>query len=57
MKDPNGKYVVVDLVEGARKNGEFVYNYIWNKPSINKEVGKVAYARWFEPYKFMIGAG
>ncbi|ABR31423.1 methyl-accepting chemotaxis protein [Thermosipho melanesiensis] len=57
VKDPNGKYILIDLVDGARKNGEFIYEYVWKKPSVGKEVGKVSFAKWFEPYKFMIGAG
>ncbi|ANQ54425.1 chemotaxis protein [Thermosipho sp. 1063] len=57
IRDPKGRLILVDLVDGAKRNGEFIYEYVWNKPSLGKDVGKISYAKWFAPYKFMIGAG
>ncbi|WP_077198708.1 MULTISPECIES: methyl-accepting chemotaxis protein [Thermosipho] len=57
IRDPKGRLILVDLVDGAKRNGEFIYEYVWNKPSLGKDVGKISYAKWFAPYKFIIGAG
>ena len=56
MEDVNGVMVIQELIDAGRDGGGFV-DYVWNKPEINKEVGKVGYAIAFEPWKWMIGTG
>ncbi|RKX44137.1 MAG: hypothetical protein DRP27_07130, partial [Thermotogae bacterium] len=59
-KNPDEKkrvYVIRDLADGARKNGEFILEYYWDKPGQKKVVPKITYAKFFEPYQWTIGAG
>ncbi len=59
LKDPNGVYVIKDLVDGAVKNGEVYLKYMWNKPGYSSEkyFPKLSYARYFKPWGWVIGTG
>ncbi|MDK2865340.1 MAG: methyl-accepting chemotaxis protein, partial [Thermotogota bacterium] len=58
-KNPDEKkrvYVIKDLVDGARKNGEFILDYYWDKIGKEGVYLKISWAKWFEPYQWAIGA-
>ncbi len=58
LQDPNGKYVIRDLVDGSRSKGEIYYSYMWPNPAKNGKVEpKYSYAKWFAPLNLMVGTG
>lgn len=55
--DPNGLYVVKELIKvTANGKGDFV-SYHWNKPGEQTPSPKVSYAQGFEPWDYFIGTG
>ena len=56
LKDANGKLVVKDLIEGAKRGGEF-YDYIWRKPSTGDYVDKMGFSIYFPDWDWMVGTG
>ncbi|AEH50592.1 methyl-accepting chemotaxis protein [Pseudothermotoga thermarum] len=58
LQDPNGKYVIRDLVDGSKAKGEIFYTYMWPNPAKNGKVEpKYSYAKWFAPLNLMVGTG
>jgi len=59
LKDPNGVYIIKDLVDGAMKNKKVYLSYMWKKPGKdeNKYFPKLSYAEYFEPWEWIIGTG
>ncbi len=56
LKDPNGVYLIRELIEAAKKGGGFV-EYMWPKPGEEEPQPKLSYAVGFEPWGWMIGTG
>ncbi len=56
LKDSGGVKVIEELINAARKNGDTV-SYMWDKPSVGREVQKVGYALGLQDWKWMIGTG
>lgn len=57
LKDPNGVFVIQELVNvTANGNGGFV-SYHWDRPGDDKPVPKVSYAIGFQPWDYFIGTG
>ena len=57
FQDPNGVYVIKDLISvSQRANGGFV-EYMWKKPVTEIPTAKISYARAFKPWNWMIGTG
>lgn len=56
FQDPNGKYVIKDLIEEAKRGGGYV-EYMWDNPITKKTSSKVSYAMLFEAWHWMIGTG
>jgi len=56
LQDPDGKRVIKELIDAAKKGGDFV-NYKWNKPSKNADMPKLSYALPLEKWKWMLGTG
>jgi len=57
FKDPNGVYVIKDLIKVSQKpEGGFV-EYMWKKPVTGKPTAKISYAKAFKPWEWMIGTG
>ncbi len=54
LKDPNGVYLIRDLIKAAKAGGGYV-EYMWPKPGDEKLYPKLSYALGFEPWKWMIG--
>ena len=57
FKDPNGIYVIRDLIEVSQEpTGGFV-EYMWKKPVTAVPTAKISYAKAFKPWKWMVGTG
>jgi methyl-accepting chemotaxis protein len=56
LKDPNGILVIKELIEQAKNGGGYV-EYMWHKPSKDKEVTKLGYAKSIDKFKWMVGTG
>ena len=57
FQDPNGVYVIKDLINVSQKpNGGFV-EYMWKKPVTEIPTAKISYAKAFKPWNWMIGTG
>ena len=57
FQDPNGVYVIRDLIAISQsENGGFV-EYMWKKPVTGKPTEKISYAKAFTPWGWMIGTG
>ncbi len=56
-KDPNGKYLFVEMVKVAKKNGEGFVSYQWPKPGSTKPVDKTSYVKLFKEWGWIIGSG
>jgi len=54
--DANGVYFVREMIEKA-KAGDGYVEYIWPKPSINKDAPKLSYATRIDRWSWMIGTG
>lgn len=56
FQDPNGKYVIKELIEEAKNGGGYV-QYMWDNPLTKSPSLKTSYAMMFEPLSWMIGTG
>ncbi len=58
VQDPDGKFVVRDMIDIAKKKGEGFYEYRWTKPKVKgNSYQKIAFIKRFAPYNWFIGAG
>lgn len=57
FKDPEGFKVVEGIIREAQNPGGGYIRYLWNKPSLDREVAKISYARRFPEWNWIIGAG
>lgn len=58
MQDAEGAYVVPDMIDIVRRQGEGFYSYIWTRPgSSHDRHRKLAYVKGFEPLGWVIGTG
>ncbi|TDX31554.1 methyl-accepting chemotaxis sensory transducer with Cache sensor [Modicisalibacter xianhensis] len=55
-QDPNGKYLVRDMIQIAKNGGGF-YQYGWPHPSTNQVEPKFSYAAGIEKWGWLLGAG
>ena len=56
LKDPNGVYVMRDITSKAKAGGGFS-EYIWDKPSLKRDVEKIGYSLPIERWGWLIGTG
>nr|WP_216863349.1 cache domain-containing protein [Roseibium litorale] len=56
LQDPNGDYVIRNLILEAKKGGGF-HRYVWHKPSTGKVEEKLAYAILLDKWGWMMGTG
>ena len=57
FQDPNGVYVIKELIDISQKpQGGFV-EYMWKKPVTEVPTAKISYAKSFEPWGWMVGTG
>jgi two-component system NarL family sensor kinase len=57
LKDSNGVFLIRSLVEQAQKPEGGYTDYIWDKPSKGREVGKIGYSMSLTDWQWMIGTG
>lgn len=56
LQDPNGDYVIRNLIREARNGGGF-HRYSWHKPSTGQVEEKLAYAILLDKWGWMLGTG
>ena len=57
LRDRKGSFVIRDMADLVKKQGEGYYRYTWSKPgTIDQEQDKLAYIKHFEPFDWFIGA-
>jgi two-component system, NarL family, sensor kinase len=57
LQDSSGVYLIRSLIEEAKKPEGGYTNYIWDKPSKNREVGKIGYSMSLDNWRWMVGTG
>ncbi|EGA68773.1 GGDEF domain-containing protein [Vibrio sinaloensis DSM 21326] len=58
FKDVRGSYIVREMGEQVKRNGEAFYRWWFVKPdNKNKEFEKIGFGKYFEPYDWFIGTG
>jgi len=57
IKDPNGKYLFIEMVNVCKTKGEGFVEYIWPKPGLTDPVPKISYVKLFAPWGWVIGSG
>lgn len=55
VKDIKGKPIFPNLLEKGKRDKEAYFDYTWVKPGSNEPQPKLAYARIFEPWNWVIG--
>ena len=56
-KDPNGKYLFIEMVKVVKEKGSGFVEYMWPKPGFEKPQPKVSYVVLFKPFHWIIGTG
>lgn len=56
-KDPNGKFLFVDMAKVCREKGEGFVDYFWNKPGSSELIPKLSYVRSIDGWGWIVGAG
>ncbi len=58
VQDPNGQFVVKDMIDILHRDTQGYYRYAWTKPDENAlGFEKIAYVKYFKPYDWGIGTG
>ena len=57
VKDPDGKYVVMEMIKIAKEKGEGWVNYRWKHPQTNKVTPKVSYVKRVGKTDMFAGVG
>lgn len=55
-KDAGGKFFIQDILNAAR-NGDGYAEYLWNKPSVGRDVSKLSYTMALDKYQWVLGTG
>ncbi|MDO6428535.1 methyl-accepting chemotaxis protein [Thalassotalea sp. 1_MG-2023] len=56
-KDPDGKFLFVEMVNVIKASGQGFVPYKWPKPGADKPVEKLSYVQEFTPWQWIIGSG
>jgi methyl-accepting chemotaxis protein len=56
-KDPNGKFLFLDMIAVVKKDGAGFVNYEWPRPGSEKPVPKISYVKGYQPWNWVIGSG
>ncbi|WP_137137069.1 methyl-accepting chemotaxis protein [Rhizobium sp. FKY42] len=56
-KDPNGKFLFVEMVKVVKAGGQGFVDYDWPKPGADQPVGKYSHVVGFEPWGWIVGTG
>jgi two-component system NarL family sensor kinase len=57
LQDSEGTYLIQSLIQQSKKPEGGYTDYIWDKPSKGREVGKIGYSMSLDDWKWMIGTG
>lgn len=57
IKDPNGKFLFVEMVKVCKENGKGFVEYGWPKPGSSAAVPKISYVELFQPWGWILGTG
>ncbi len=58
LQASDGSYVIRDMIELVKREGEGFYHYAWTKPDAEgRDFPKIAYIKYFEPLNCFIGTG
>ncbi len=57
FKDPTGKRIFTEFAEVAKKHGEGVVYYQWQKPGLTQLSKKLSYVKSFVPWGWVVGTG
>lgn len=56
-KDPNGKFLFLDMLAVVKKDGAGFVNYEWPRPGSEKPVPKISYVKGYQQWNWVIGSG
>ena len=56
LTDSEGKFIIRELVDEAKKGGGFT-NYLWEQPSSGEVTRKLGYAEMLNNWQWMFGSG
>ncbi|MBW1781083.1 MAG: cache domain-containing protein [Deltaproteobacteria bacterium] len=57
FKDPNGKYVFVEMANVCKRDGGGFVEYYWPKPGSKEPVAKISYVQAFPKWQWIVGTG
>jgi methyl-accepting chemotaxis protein len=57
LKDPNGKALIAELTDVARRNGKGFVDYVWPRPGSDKPQPKLSYVVGFAPWGWAVVTG
>jgi two-component system, cell cycle sensor histidine kinase and response regulator CckA len=57
VQGAQGEYVVRDMLEIVKRDGEGFYQYTWTKPNQDGHFPKIAFVKFFEPFGWVFGTG
>lgn len=58
MQDTQGKYVIRDMIQIAKQDGEGFYHYQWSKPgAAQNNFEKISFIKYIEAMNCFVGAG
>lgn len=57
IKEPNGKYLFVEMAKAVKENGVSTYDYLWPKPGSTQPVEKISYLQQNKEWNWIVGSG
>ncbi|MBO6825832.1 MAG: cache domain-containing protein [Sneathiella sp.] len=57
FQDSRGRYLYVEVVDIAKKQGAGTLTYYWPKPGSDEPIEKVSYVELFKPWGWVLGTG
>ena len=57
IKDPNGKQLIVAMIQVVEADGHGFVPYQWPKPGSQAPVDKISFVKGFAPWGWVIGSG
>ncbi len=56
-KDPNGKFLFVEMVKVCKDKGKGFVEYAWEKPGSSSPMPKLSYVELYQPWGWILGTG
>ena len=56
-KDPQGKYLFIEMITTVKAHGAGFVSYMWPKPNETEPTPKISYVKGFLPWGWIIGSG